>query len=114
MLLDEPPPGGENFQSPAKKFKMVDVMEMVACIVCTLLIVTDCVTCPCCGTRQPRKKKSIDLTGTTSPTNLTRNQKSKRKRKRTYSAKNKGKKKNDHSQRNANQYVLFNRLLSQI
>ena len=65
---------------------------MVVCAVCTLLVVADCVRCPCCGSRQPRRKKRvIDLTGTSSA-KLTPSQKSKRKRKRTYSIKKQRKK----------------------
>ena len=43
---------------------------MIACVVCTLLIVTNTVTCPCCGSRQPRRKTIIDLVDSNEETNL--------------------------------------------
>ena len=98
--------GGENFQKSGGKFKMVDVVEMIACVVCTLLIVTDSVTCPLCGSRQPRKRKVIDLSGSSSP-DETVIKRSKGKRKHT-SAKRKSKtKKKRRPRAKKHKLVLF-------
>ena len=35
----------------------IETMDMVACVMCTFMIVMNAITCPVCGSRQPRRKR---------------------------------------------------------
>ena len=43
----------------------MEAMEMIACVVCTLLIHKDILVCPLCGSRQPRRCTTVPKPQTT-------------------------------------------------